>query len=149
MGSLTVTETVAPTSIGVASPTKLGLLYVGARFTNPDLPYPDFARWYDEIHMPHLVSMKGCRGAMRYARVTEPSVDGQKTMQSSAMPYATFYPLHDVSWLHGEEFDSAKESTDADYLPGRSVFKSVDFEGRGYELVGGSSVMGGGEGSGE
>jgi hypothetical protein len=149
MGSLSATETVAPPSIGVASVPKPGLLYVGARFTNPDLPYPDFARWYDEIHIPHLASMKPCRAAMRYTRVTEPSVDGREATQSSAMPYATFYPIHDVSWLHSEEFDSAKDSTEADYLPGRSVFKSVEFEGRGYELVGGSSVMGGGEGKGE
>ncbi|KAL5402730.1 hypothetical protein PMIN04_012948 [Paraphaeosphaeria minitans] len=146
MGSLTTTITTAD----VAPRPKEGLLYVGARFTNPDLPYPDFARWYDEIHMPHLVSMQGCRAAMRYARVTEPnpSSSPSATQYSSAMPYATLYPLHDVSWLHGAEFDSAKESTEAEYLPGRSVFKSVEFEGRGYEVVGESAGMGGGEGGG-
>jgi hypothetical protein len=65
------------------------------------------------------------------------------------MPYATFYPIHDVSWLHSKEFNSAKDSTEADYLPGRSVFQSVELEGRGYQLVGSSSVMGGVEGQGE
>lgn len=143
-----ITETVAPTTNGVTSSAKQGLLYVGARFTNPDLRYEDWARWYDEIHMPHLASMSGCRAAMRYVRIVDPNAP-QEQKQSSALPYLTLYPLHDVSWLHGDEFDSAKDSTEADYLPGRSIFKSVDFEGRGYELVGGSAVMGGGEGQGE
>ncbi|KAF9634864.1 hypothetical protein BFW01_g5759 [Lasiodiplodia theobromae] len=143
----TITETVAPTTNDVTSSAKQGLLYVGARFTNPDLRYEDWARWYDEIHMPHLASMSGCRAAMRYVRIVDPNTP-QEQKQSSALPYLTLYPLHDVSWLHGDEFDSAKDSTEADYLPGRSIFKSVDFEGRGYELVGGSAVMGGGEGQG-
>ncbi|PVH99796.1 hypothetical protein DM02DRAFT_656079 [Periconia macrospinosa] len=134
----TVTEAVKPR--------KQGLLFVGARFTSFDLPYPDYARWYDEIHIPHLISMKGCRAAMRYARITEPSVDGRDTKQSTLMPYATLYPIHDVDWVYSEEFDTAKDSTDADYLPGRSAFKSVEFEGRTYEFIGGSPLMGGGEG---
>lgn len=137
------------TSPSPSSPAKPpGLLFVGARITNPALPYPTFARWYDEMHMPHLASMSGIRAAMRYVRAAPPA-DAHPDA-SSAMPYVTLYPLHDVGWLQGTEFDAMRESTEADYLPGRSVFKSVEMDGRGYEVVeGGAEGVAGGEGKGE
>ena len=102
-----------------------GLLYVSARFTNPELEFEAYDKWYNEEHIPHLLTMSGCHAAMRY---TDVNAEEQE-------PYLALYPLHDVFWVHSEEFGAAIASTESDRLPGRSVFLSVAFDGRSYTLL--------------
>ncbi|KAI9876063.1 MAG: hypothetical protein M1830_007424 [Pleopsidium flavum] len=107
-----------------------GLLYVDARFTNPELSVEAFDKWYDEEHIPHLLTMSGCHAAMRFV-----DIDAK-----AEIPFLTLYLLKDVFWVHSAEFGTSIVSTESDLLPGRSVFKSVAFDVRSYTLV--ESIVG-------
>lgn len=57
------------------------------------------------------------------------------TKPATEYEYLTIYALHDVGWVHTAEFRSSINSTEADYLPGRSIFNSVSFHCRAYTLL--------------
>jgi hypothetical protein len=113
-----------PLSNDLPQEPRQGLLYVDAYFTNPSLSINAYDKWYNESHIPHLLTMTGCHAAMRYVDVDP----------SAKIPFLTLYPLKDVSWVHSAEFGTAIESTFSDEFPGKSVFLSVAFDGRSYTL---------------
>lgn len=102
-----------------------GLLYVSARFTNPDLDDVAFNKWYDDEHIPHLLTLRGVRAAARYVKIDS----GADT------PYLSLYSIHDTTWLHSGEIAAMQDSTDSDLLPGGNALKCVDFGARFYEHI--------------
>lgn len=104
---------------------KPGLLYVSARFTNPDLGHEAFNKWYDEQHIPHLLTLRGIRGAARYVKI-DSDVD---------TPYLALYSVPDTAWVRSGEAAAMQDSADSDLLPGGNALQCIDFGARIYEHI--------------
>lgn len=104
---------------------KPGLLYVTARFTNPDLSDEAFNKWYDGEHIPHLLTLRGVRAIARFV----------KTDSGADTPYLSLCSVHDTAWLHSGEMAAMQDSTDSDLLPEGNALRCVDFGARFYEHI--------------
>lgn len=72
-----------------------GVLYVATSLTHSDAPSEEkFNHWYNEIHIPDLLKVKGLKTAIRYKN-NDPNVIPQ---------FLTLYPLEDLALLATKEF---------------------------------------------
>lgn len=62
------------------------------------LDEPTFLKWYDEDHIPELVSTSGIKDAFRYVDVNK------GTPSSSSKPFLALYPMADLAFTQSAEF---------------------------------------------
>ncbi|KAF1941454.1 hypothetical protein EJ02DRAFT_202598 [Clathrospora elynae] len=100
-----------------------GILFVRSRISPASkqvLDEPTFLKWYDDLHIPEVVSTSGIKSAFRY-------IDMHKTCPASPKPYLAFYPMLDLAFTLSEEFRGVR--VESETLPGSGVvYDLADFD---------------------
>jgi len=102
------------------------LLWVSSGVTKPDeLNLETFKKWYDEVHIPHVLATKVISSATRYE-----SID-----PAARFPVLVLYPVKDAALLASPEILSIP--TKDNFFPGPSheCHDFSDFDPRIYEPV--------------
>lgn len=83
-----------------------------------------FLKWYDEDHIPEVISTSGIKSGFRYINVNRSSTNSDGV---SPPPFLAFYPMSDIAFTLSEEFN--KISVHSDILPGGGiVYDFADFD---------------------
>ncbi|KAH7384427.1 hypothetical protein DE146DRAFT_622670 [Phaeosphaeria sp. MPI-PUGE-AT-0046c] len=93
-----------------------GLLHVRSRISSPSLTESVFLAWYDNEHIPEVVSTSGIQSAFRYIDVAKTSANGDK---ANPKPFFAFYPMKDLRFTQSDEFRTI--SVTGKELPGSGV----------------------------
>jgi hypothetical protein len=112
-----------------------GLLYVGSK-TRPSTAITNetYNKWYDEIHVPHILETSGVQSATRYiACSSSSSSTGPDELN---WPFLAIYPIEDLKYLTTEEFASIPLVDDLLPGPNHSCVDCADFDQRHYASVG-------------
>ena len=104
-----------------------GILLVRTKFDPNATNSETFRKWYDQVHIPDLLSTSGPESAFRF------EVAGD--VSPATWPYLAVYPLRNIGWLLSEEL--AMVPLTSDILPGptRHVQDVASFDMRSYELL--------------
>ncbi|CAE7023775.1 hypothetical protein PTTW11_03650 [Pyrenophora teres f. teres] len=96
-----------------------GILFVRSRISPASeniLDEPTFLRWYDDEHIPEVVSTSGIRSASRYIDVNKTSPTGDV---QNLKPFLTFYPMQNLDFTLSDEFK--KISVQSSILPDSGI----------------------------
>ncbi|CAN9238468.1 hypothetical protein CC77DRAFT_702321 [Alternaria alternata] len=96
-----------------------GILFVRSRISpsaNDLLTEPVFLAWYDDEHIPEVVSTSSIHSAMRYIDVHKSSPIGDS---QNPKPFLACYPMGDLAFTLGDEFK--KIGFRSSKLPGSGV----------------------------
>lgn len=104
-----------------------GMLWVQSRIAPEStnvLKESTFLQWYDEEHIPEVVSTTGIKDGFRY-------VDAHKSIPSedsaNSKPFLALYPMSDLAFTLGDEF--RKISVTSDKLPGSGmIYDMAEFD---------------------
>jgi hypothetical protein len=102
-----------------------GILWVSSKIANPSLLPDTFRKWYDEVHVPHILETSGMKTAFRYEAIDS----------NAERPFFAYYPVKDIAFLASDEFYKIPLTSDLLPGPSHSVFASADFDMRYYEWV--------------
>jgi hypothetical protein len=104
-----------------------GMLWVRSRIAPESKDILDehtFVKWYDEEHIPEVVSTSGIKAGFRYVDVRKTSPCGGP---ANSKPFLAFYSMSDLAFTQGEEFE--RISIKSDSLPGSGiVYDIADFD---------------------
>ncbi|KAK4162964.1 hypothetical protein QBC43DRAFT_320776 [Cladorrhinum sp. PSN259] len=103
-----------------------GIVLVRSCISSPDLAPEAFHKWYEEAHIPYLLSTPGVKTATRY-----------KSASQEALPYLAVYHLHDLEWLRRDTCEFWKGPLHSDIFPNdtQMVFTWAQFETGFYEKI--------------
>ena len=96
-----------------------GILFVRSRIspTSKDtLTESKFLEWYDDEHIPEVVSTSGIRSAFRYVDANKTSPMGNS---QNMKPFLAFYPMLDLVFTLSDEFKKIKVASSD--LPGSGI----------------------------
>ncbi|KAI4652031.1 hypothetical protein J4E93_002228 [Alternaria ventricosa] len=96
-----------------------GILFVRSRISpsaNDILPEPTFLAWYDNEHIPEVVSTSGIDSAFRFVDIHKSSSSGD---EQNPKPFLACYPMNDLAFTLGDEFKKIGFKSSA--LPGSGV----------------------------
>ncbi|KAI2484708.1 hypothetical protein Ptr902_03648 [Pyrenophora tritici-repentis] len=96
-----------------------GILFVRSRISPASeniLNEPTFLRWYDDEHIPEVVSTSSIRFAFRYVDVNKTSPTGDL---QNPKPFLACYPMQDLAFTLSDEFK--KIGVKSSILPGSGV----------------------------
>ena len=96
-----------------------GMLFVRSRIalaSKDVLNESVFVKWYDEEHIPEVVSAGGIKSGFRYQDIdkTSPTGDAQ-----NHKPYLVCYPMHDLAFTQSNEFKAI--NIKSPFLPGSGI----------------------------
>jgi hypothetical protein len=104
-----------------------GLLFVRSRIEQSAkdiLDEESFLRWYDDEHIPEVVSTSGIRSGFRYVDIAKTSPLGSP---SNSKPFLAFYPMNYLAFTLSEEFK--RIAVKSENLPGSGiVYDMADFD---------------------
>jgi len=119
-----------------------GVFLVNSGITAKDtLDLETFTRWYEDIHIPDLLTTSGIHTAYRFqAAAASPKPSAVLT----ARPFLALYPLENTAWAADDNSEMWKVPIVHDMLPNESknVFELAEFQMGLYVKLG--SVGGGG-----
>lgn len=81
-----------------------GMLFVRSRIAPSSKEILDesvFFNWYDEEHIPDVVSTSGIKSGFRYEDIDKTSTTGDARNHK---PYLACYPMHDLAFTQSNEF---------------------------------------------
>ncbi|KAI4694393.1 hypothetical protein J4E81_006610 [Alternaria sp. BMP 2799] len=96
-----------------------GILFVRSRISpsaNDILSEPTFLAWYDNEHIPEVVSTSGVDSAFRFIDIHKSSPIGN---EQNPKPFLACYPMEDLAFTLGDEFKKIGFKSSA--LPGSGV----------------------------
>jgi hypothetical protein len=96
-----------------------GILFVRSRISpsaHNILSEPTFLAWYDNEHIPEVVSTSGIGSAFRFVDMHKSSPIGTK---QNPKPFLACYPMQDLAFTLGDEFKKIGFKSSA--LPGSGV----------------------------
>lgn len=105
---------------------KTGLLYVASRLTSAECTPDLYDRWYNEVHVPHLLDTSAIDAAIRY----DPQQEGVK------FPFLALYTIRDVAFFQTQEFSNIPLTDDMLPGPSHSCLDIAQFDNRRYRTVG-------------
>lgn len=105
--------------------TDQGVLFVDTEITDPELSLKVFDKWYNDVHIAHVMGMSGMAHAVRYVDINK----------DAFLPHLAIYTPKKEAWLHSDEFATCTESLTSDELPKYHISESIACELRGYKLV--------------
>lgn len=110
--------------------TGTGLLYVGSR-TKPDTGITEetYNKWYDDVHVPHIIQTSGVQEAARYA-ISSSNSDNLN------WPFLAIYPINDLRYLTTEEFANIPLTDELLPGPSHSCVDCAEFDQRHYATSG-------------
>jgi len=96
-----------------------GILFVRSRISpsaNEILSEPTFLAWYDNEHIPEVVSTSGVDSAFRFIDIHKSAPIGN---EQNPKPFLACYPMEDLAFTLGDEFKNIGFRSSA--LPGSGV----------------------------
>ena len=96
-----------------------GMLFVRSRIapaSNDILDESTFISWYDEEHIPEVVSTSGIKSAFRYHDIDKTSPMGDI---QNHKPYLVCYPMQDLAFTQSNEFKAINVKSSS--LPGSGI----------------------------
>ncbi|EOD47858.1 Alpha beta hydrolase fold protein [Neofusicoccum parvum] len=103
-----------------------GLLYVGASIKGHALDEATFDKWYNEVHIPDVLSLpNGPPAAFRYKNANP----------SAPFPFLALYVLPDVDFVTSEELANAEWRLDGLPADRTHLEEACDFDRRQYEKI--------------
>jgi len=103
-----------------------GLVYASSSLTSPLSPSTSsFNKWYNEVHIPDVLSLHGTSSAFRYA-----NADPTATPQFLAL-----YPLADLATPSSEELKAVPITHEIFPAPSHNASDVVEFRSRLYEHI--------------
>ncbi|KAI0025055.1 hypothetical protein F4780DRAFT_768375 [Xylariomycetidae sp. FL0641] len=104
-----------------------GLRFVSSRIIDPKkLPDDQYNRFYNEEHLPHVLSAGRSKLALRYKSVSP----------SSPLPYLALYPIEDYETMGTPEARKfEKEARKSRTLGVDDIFDLIHFEMKPYEKI--------------
>jgi hypothetical protein len=102
-----------------------GIFWVAAKITNPELTPSTLKKWYDKVHFLDIIKTSGMKTAFRYDAL-DPAAE---------RPFFYYYPVRDLAFMQSEEFMQIPIASDLLPGPSHTIFDSVNFDTRYYELA--------------
>lgn len=96
-----------------------GMLFVRSRIAPASkdvLNESVFVKWYDEEHIPEVVSTSDIKSAFRYHDIDKTSPTGDARNHK---PYLAYYPMHDLAFTQSDEFKAINVKSPS--LPGSGI----------------------------
>ena len=96
-----------------------GMLLVRARIAPASKDVLDesvFVKWYDEEHIPEVVSTSGIKSGFRYQDINRTSPTGDAR---NSKPFLAFYPTHELAFTQSNEFKAINIKSPS--LPGSGI----------------------------
>lgn len=96
-----------------------GMLFVRSRIAPESkdiLEESVFLNWYDEEHIPEVVSTSGIKSSFRYHDIGKTSSTGDAR---NPKPYLACYPMNDLAFALGDEFKAINVKSSS--LPGSGI----------------------------
>lgn len=105
-----------------------GLFLAFSKLTSPALlPEATYLHWYEDIHIPDVLSTRGFAAAYRYDAAS-PAV--------AERPYLLLYPMRDLAFLRSREFADIRVTSEVFPGRGRPCWDFADFDVRQYVPLG-------------
>jgi hypothetical protein len=121
------------TNTQIPTPTP-GLLFASSKLTSPALLNEStYLHWYEDIHIPDVLSTRGFTAAFRYDAASP----------AAERPYLLLYPVRDLAFLRSKEFAAIRITSDVFPGEGAPCWDYADFDVRQYVPVGRYDVEGG------
>lgn len=103
-----------------------GLLFAASRVKNPKTSDEKYNRFYNDEHLPDVLTRKAITLALRYKNAN----------QESKRPYLALYPLDDLSSLGSPEMVNLGEETKISRtLDGEDINDHMEFDARPYQKI--------------
>ncbi|KAF2714457.1 hypothetical protein K504DRAFT_339823, partial [Pleomassaria siparia CBS 279.74] len=111
-----------------------GILWVSSRTLFPSTLTPQkFCSWYENTHIPEVLSLPGIPLAARYE--AHPSPPTPSSTYSSEAPWLTIYEMPDVGYRQTREFKGLDGQSEPREELLESVFRRARFDTRFWEGV--------------
>ncbi|KAI8932100.1 hypothetical protein NX059_010985 [Plenodomus lindquistii] len=104
-----------------------GILYVTSRIkpsSSHTLDEATYLKWYDDDHIPELVSTSGIKSSFRFAN-TNPQPQSHDE-NSAAMPYLVYDPMQDLAFTTSDEFRNIRVESQI-LPPGSVIYDFAEF----------------------
>ncbi|KAF2834580.1 hypothetical protein M501DRAFT_943952 [Patellaria atrata CBS 101060] len=113
-----------------------GLLFVASKTLSPALTPLAFNAWYEDTHIPQVLSLPGLTTAVRYEKLPAPLMplfEGKEFPGLLPYEWLTLYEMPDPAYRESRGFKGLDGQSKPEERLEREIFRRAEFETRFYE----------------